>query len=334
VSTRAACGKAWCCKARVAAAFLGILLAALQGCVNRPPPSSLLWGKGAIRASDATFLKDGETTREEVLLRFGGPDMAFDDGNVLLYAWGEAVAIVPLKVLNYTVPAVNTLVMEFDGEGRLRRHGSKSETHWLNPYLNMLGGHSPPPEWLPPAIKAIRRPVARVDLMPKLWTRLGRPSGITNPIPVAVEGFRDARDAPYAGTLFGQRWGEHGRELDIHSSRPVGELLRACVAKQLEREGFAVADSGTAGTLTGVIHFFKAEGNTVQLDLTLMARSPAQARQLTRRYQMTSSLWRAAPVHLEKAVLEVLRGFQQQLAADTELMTSLGVDGSGAPRRR
>jgi cysteine synthase len=104
------------------------------------------------------------------------------------------------------------------------------------------------------------------------------------------------------------------------------------VAKQLECEGFAVADSGTAGTLTGVIHVFKAEENAVQLDLTLVARSPAPARQLTRRYQMTSSYWGATPVHLEQAVLQVLTGLQQQIAADTELMEALGRNGSGVPR--
>jgi hypothetical protein len=39
-------------------------------------------------------------------------------------------------------------------------------------------------------------------------------------------------------------------------------------------------------------------------------------------------------VHLEEAVLEVLTGFQQQLAADTEFMVALGGDGSGVPRKQ
>lgn len=52
-----------------------------MGCVIIPTPEhGLLEGRGKIEATDLAFLKKAETERQEVLLRFGEPDLILDHG--------------------------------------------------------------------------------------------------------------------------------------------------------------------------------------------------------------------------------------------------------------
>lgn len=64
--------------------FLGVL----TGCVVIPTPEhTLLEGRGKIEEADMAFLERAKTTREDVLLRFGEPDLILNQDRILVYHW-------------------------------------------------------------------------------------------------------------------------------------------------------------------------------------------------------------------------------------------------------
>ena len=82
-------GQLWGCLVRRCLMLLAcIVLAAFAGCVVIPMPEhALLEGRGEIDESDIAFLEEGKTTREDVLLRFGEPDVVLRDQRILAYHW-------------------------------------------------------------------------------------------------------------------------------------------------------------------------------------------------------------------------------------------------------
>jgi hypothetical protein len=318
VITRAVHGRPGRFRDAAPVVFLAILLAVLPGCAPVPPSpgSRLLVGRGEIRPTDRAFLKEGVTTREEVLLRFGGPSMTLEGERVLTYLWVVEAAIMATMVyITYSVPSVNVLALEFDDNGLLRRQESMHKTYWF-PWGIKL------PTWLPAGIRTTGTMVVRVDLMAELRTRLGIPVGSTRPTAVVVAEFRDARPAPYTGTLF-LRQGVGPLTVEIHNRRPVADLLRACVVRELEREGFTAAETPATGTLTGVVHVFQVEGGKVKLDVSLEAHSPDSVRALVRRYTLSFKGGKDGSGLLERAARGVLADFQRRLADDAELLAVL-----------
>ena len=107
-------------KARLlAAAFLALTLA---GCATAPPP------KG--RADLLDFLTEGQSTREEVVLRLGHPSGKFERENILTYRLGfepknRGYYVVEREAAASGWPTwVNarySLVLVFDETGVLRR---------------------------------------------------------------------------------------------------------------------------------------------------------------------------------------------------------------------
>ena len=72
------------CLAFLICTFFGVF----AGCLIIPTPKhTLLEGRGKIEESDMVFLENARTTREEVLLRFGEPDLILDHDRVLAYHW-------------------------------------------------------------------------------------------------------------------------------------------------------------------------------------------------------------------------------------------------------
>lgn len=69
-------------------------LLALSGCVVIPVNYHAAGSRTNVRTETRSELHVGVTTREEVLLLLGEPDVASEDGQVLGYAWTKVGAIV------------------------------------------------------------------------------------------------------------------------------------------------------------------------------------------------------------------------------------------------
>ncbi len=110
---------------------LGVLLAAgallgSTGCLVWPfPTGDLLSGRGRILPEYASPLEPGQTTREDVLLRLGEPDVVLDGGSVFIYQWTEVRGFVAFgghgTAVAIPIPGHRDLRLEFDAQGRLIR---------------------------------------------------------------------------------------------------------------------------------------------------------------------------------------------------------------------
>lgn len=110
---------------------LGVLLAAgallgSTGCLVWPfPTGDLLSGRGRILPEYASPLEPGQTTREDVLLRLGEPDVVLDGGSVFIYQWTEVRGFVTFgghgTAVAIPIPGHRDLRLEFDAQGRLTR---------------------------------------------------------------------------------------------------------------------------------------------------------------------------------------------------------------------
>ena len=92
------------------------LLVLAQGCatVNKPPPDPLL----------LNFLQDGQTKREDIVLRFGPPSRTLEQERVLFYRLGQngkGYFIRELRNENWA-DVRHSLVLVLDEHGVLQKH--------------------------------------------------------------------------------------------------------------------------------------------------------------------------------------------------------------------
>lgn len=92
------------------------------------PPTLRLGDSVFLHTGRLSFLKDGQTTREDVLLRLGTPNAHFEGDRLLTYAFWKSSKGVwirrgrsPAPGSAYTQPTDN-LVLLFDARGILVRH--------------------------------------------------------------------------------------------------------------------------------------------------------------------------------------------------------------------
>ncbi len=121
--------------------FLAILpyvaLVSLSGCVLLPE-HGLLAGRGKIDEADIAFLKIGVTTREDVVLRFGEPDIVLHDQQILAYYWAVSLGYFFTYVGDGTFWRNYLFMLEFGDEGRLKRAEINSYSDWWT-WNAMLG---------------------------------------------------------------------------------------------------------------------------------------------------------------------------------------------------
>lgn len=105
-------------------------MAVLVGCA---PPLLRQAAPAEIHTGRLTFLTDGQTTREEVLLALGTPNGHFEGDRILTYAliktasgeWWTLGGRNPDRVKNqfvYEGRSICSLVLIFGADGRLTRH--------------------------------------------------------------------------------------------------------------------------------------------------------------------------------------------------------------------
>jgi hypothetical protein len=102
-----------------------VLATGLAGCLFIPTAEhGLMDGRGIIEEADTAFLADDTTLREDVVLRFGEPDLVIDQGRFLVYHWsrvqgylflggGYTGQLIPLERNHF-------LVLEFDEAGHVK----------------------------------------------------------------------------------------------------------------------------------------------------------------------------------------------------------------------
>ncbi|HWO41132.1 MAG TPA: hypothetical protein VNO43_04945 [Candidatus Eisenbacteria bacterium] len=98
------------------------LALAMNGCIILPMPGH--GGFGVISSEDMESLARGNTTRADVLLRFGDPAQRIDDDRIFVYSWSRIHAYaVPLvgPAPAEEIRRIHYLAMEFDPDNRLKR---------------------------------------------------------------------------------------------------------------------------------------------------------------------------------------------------------------------
>jgi len=108
------------------ALLAAVLCLPLWACLLVPTPEhGLLEGRGALTAEETAVLTPGATSREEVLLRFGEPDVALEGERVLAYEWAVVHGYYFVGAY-YTgtggpIPKRYLLLLAFDESGVLER---------------------------------------------------------------------------------------------------------------------------------------------------------------------------------------------------------------------
>jgi hypothetical protein len=105
-------GRFW----RVVTSLLTIL--AVDGCIVVPTPPH--GGYGIITSESVHFLEPGKTTRAEVLLRFGNPNL-FADPVFFAYRWQRTHAIAGTIGGSGEIKRNHYLALEFTPDNRVKR---------------------------------------------------------------------------------------------------------------------------------------------------------------------------------------------------------------------
>lgn len=82
--------------------FLFVVASPVLGCATGPTTSHVENEMSSLK----TFLQDGTTQREAVIVKLGIPHATFEDG----------------RILGYYLSATDELILVFDAQGRLARH--------------------------------------------------------------------------------------------------------------------------------------------------------------------------------------------------------------------
>jgi len=306
---------------------VAIVLCALAGCVVIPTPEhGLLDGRGEIDESDIEFLEEGKTTREEVLLRFGEPDEVEHDNRTLLYHWqvicGYYVVGGGYQADGGPIPRHYKLMLEFDEEGRLKRF-ERNGSIWRAIKVNH-GELTPSGSKKPP-------PIIMIDPIPEAPAQPSPIATSTGSVRFRVGEFCDSRTLPHAGTFVGNYkfWGIVLEEM--RTTRPVSDIVRSVVARQLQAMGHQLVDKDADVIVTGAIAEFgvKKELNLLtaeaigSLDVIVGAKlSEGTAEPVTHRYQakhVAKTYYLLSEKHFNQVIHDCLEDMQRDIASDLGL---------------
>jgi hypothetical protein len=311
-----------------------IVLAAFAGCIVIPTPEhGLLKGRGKIDESDIAFLEEGKTTREDVLLRFGEPDVVMGDQRILVYHWEVSkgywllVAGGPYGaggVAGGDIPKNYLFMLEFDEEGRLKRF-ERSGSLWSKAQYRL-------DKWTPPDSEKLNRQIIMIDPTPEACTQAVTPGSLARPVRFQVGEFRDQRAAGNKGAFIGHKKAAFGVIVaDVWTSRPAIDMVRAAIKAQLEAAGHNIVDRDADLTVTGEVKEF---GLTTSVNLATwdaigsldvivkLHPTPTTGESIIRRYQAkhtSKTLLGPSKAHFEQVMCACLEDMQKQMASDPDL---------------
>lgn len=314
--------------------FAGLLVGGLAGCVIIPTPEhGLLEGRGKIEAADIAFLRQGETRREEVVLRFGEPDLILDHDAILVYRWevshGYWAVGAQGGAAGGPIGKTYLFMLEFDADGRLKRFET-SGSIWKSPKARL-------DQWAPrEAEKLSRLPVYVINPVPQVRAQ-GDPSlRPADPVRCQMGEFRPVGKAPAADRIIGHMTAFGVIIADVQTRRPVADVVRAAVAAGLEAAGCRLASENAAILVTAEIAELGVAASVGlwawevvgSLDVTLKLHAPSRALEpLCRRYQSRQTVKTTngpAEEDFDRVVRVCLEDLQRQMAADAALAQALG----------
>jgi len=320
-----------------------IVLATFPGCVIIPTPEhDLLAGRGEIDESDIAFLEVGKTTREEVLLRFGEPDMVLDEECILAYYWmvshGYWFVGGYYSGTGGVIPKNYLFILEFNEEGRLNRFERSGSI--------FSAAQTRLEKWTPRGAEKPARgscEIIVIDPIPEAPAQPGTLGRSTRPVRFWVGEFRHLGIDQNLGTLIGHKKAAFGVIVaDVRTTRPSIDLVRTCVTAQLEAAGHHLVDRDPDVVVTGEIAEFGVTTsiNLVtwdalgSLDVILEVQNVARtgAKNL-RRYQAkhaSGTVLGPSKAHFEEVMRACLEDMQRQMACDAELGNLLGGNQAGS----
>jgi hypothetical protein len=106
--------------------FALFLILFSSGCIVIPTPEHRIQGRVPCDSDKTTFMVKDTTSKEEVLLKLGEPDLVLNRESIFVYRWEMVAAY--FAVGGYGGGAVgpiqrtNFLIIEFDDKNRVSRH--------------------------------------------------------------------------------------------------------------------------------------------------------------------------------------------------------------------
>jgi hypothetical protein len=233
------------------------------------------------------------------------------------YGYSGAGGVIPKNYL---------FMLEFDEEGclkRFERSGSILSTAQarLDKWSPSSGGKTPG-----------RIPEIIIDPTPEAHAQPGTLGTSTQPVRFRIGEFSCPRTDPNVGTFIGHKKAAFGVIVaDVRTTRPVIDLVRACVTAQLEAAGHHLVDRDADVTVTGEVAEF---GVTTSINLTTwnaigsldvileLQTVAGTGAKIIRRYQakhVSGTPFGPSKAHFEQVMRACLEDIQRQMASDAEL---------------
>ena len=236
-----------------------VILIVFAGCAIIPTPEhGLIEGRGKINKSDITFLTVGKTTKEDVLLRFGEPDMVLHDQRIMIYHWkvinGYWIVAGPCPGCGDLGPISKdySVMLEFDEQGRLKRF-ERGGSLWSDT-LNRVGKWTSSDSKKPLGGNGLIRRVF-IDPIPSTCARTFAHDIKSRPTTFRVGKFLDSRASPQKGNFIGHV--KFPYYVDIRTYRPADVMIRAAVTNQLQAMQNKLVSKYPDVTITGKITEFE-----------------------------------------------------------------------------
>ena len=316
-----------------------IFLIVLVGCFGAaiPTPVHLVEGRGKIDESDIAFLTLSKTTREEVLLRFGEPDLVLDDQRILIYHWKLSYGYWFIAIGGTgdagPIPKDYLFMLEFDEKGRLKRF-ERSGIMGSNTFIRL-------DDWTPlnskklSGLNGLRRDNIFIDPIPSTCAQTVSLDIESLPTRFRVGEFFDNRASPYTGTFIGDIEDFSIRLFaDVQTCRPANVIIRAAVTNQLQAMKHKLVSKNANVTITGKITKFEVTMSSVisgSLDVILKVqpsagKSPKNIRRYKAKEMRYISVWNYLGIKdtCEKVMQACLEDMQRQIVSDVELIRLLG----------
>jgi hypothetical protein len=315
--------------------FFGVF----AGCLIIPTPEhSLLEGRGKIEESDMVFLENERTTREEVLLRFGEPDLILDHDRLLVYHWAVSHGYWFVGAY-YTggggpIPKDYLFILEFDDKGFLKRF-ERTGSIWTSAQARL-------DKWTPQGTEKptdVGRKVFMIDPASQVHVKADRSDTAVVPVRFRMGDFRNlGTDSPSAD-LVGHKIAAFGVIVaDVRTCRPFIDVVRSAITVQLETDGHHLVDRDADVIITGdLAEFWVTTSISLSswdaigsLDITLKFHSSSPPHDLlTRRYQskhVSKTLLGPSREDFEQVTRACLEDMQNQMASDEKLRNLLGAN--------
>jgi hypothetical protein len=320
-----------------------IFLIVLVGCFGAaiPTPVHLVEGRGKIDESDIAFLTLSKTTREEVLLRFGEPDLVLHDHRILIYHWKLSYGYWFIAIGGSgsagPIPKDYLFMLEFDGEGRLKRF-ERSGSMGSNTFSRL-------DDWTPlnskklSGLNGLRRNNIFIDPTPSTCAQTVTLDIESLPTRFRVGEFFDNRASPYTSTFIGDIE-DFSIPLfaDVQTCRPANVIIRAAVTNQLQAMDHKLVSKDADVTITGKITKFEVTmssnfpnyvvSGSLEVILEVQPSAGTNPKNI-RRYKAKAKhvsikffAWNFPEI--EDVMQSCLEDMQRQIASDAELARLLG----------